>query len=60
MLQRKIATGIGIESRQTGDSLIGDVPARSQIEALELFETPGDEQQSRVGNVAASAQVELV
>ena len=60
MLQSKITPSIRVESCQTGDSLIGNVPAGSQIKTFELFETPGDKQQTRISHVAAATQIEFV
>ena len=60
MLKSEVAASIRVESCQTGDSLIGNVPAGSQVETFELFETPGDEQQTRISHVAAASQIEFV
>ena len=60
VFERLVAVGIAAESGQTGDPLIGNVPAGPEIEALQFPEPPGDQHEARVGDVAAAAQIEIL
>ena len=60
MLEGEVAAGVAAQAGDGGDALVGDVPARAQVERAQTFQAPGDEQQARVGDVAAAAQVQVL
>lgn len=43
---------------QVPDAHVGHVPAAPQVQAFELVEAPGDEQQPRVGDVTTPAEIQ--
>jgi len=60
MLQGEVAVrGLPIQTGQVSDTQVGHVPAASQVQSLELLETPRDQQQAGIGDVAAPAQLEV-
>lgn len=61
VLQREVSVGgLAIQSGQMGDALIRYVPAASQIETSQSLETPGDQEEAGVGDIAATAEFQVL